>query len=216
VNTLFGCVVGAHAELHAIDPQSVGLADFGKPEGYVERQVAGWSSRYRRARTQDVPDCEEIMRWLEDNRPPEIGVGCIVHNDFRLDNLVLDASQPTRIIGVLDWEMATLGDPLMDLGASLAYWVEAADPPEMRAMRMMPTVAEGAPTRAEVVERYAAASGIAIDDIGFYYAFGLFRLAVIVQQIYYRAYHGQTKDPRFQNLNQWVAVLAEAAGRLTR
>ena len=119
VGALFDRVVDVHVELHSVDYRAVGLEDFGKPEGYVERQVAGWSDRYRRARTPDVPDCEGIMAWLEENRPPDSGPGCIVHNDFRLDNVVLDPDDPMRIVGVLDWEMATLGDPLMDLGASL-------------------------------------------------------------------------------------------------
>jgi aminoglycoside phosphotransferase (APT) family kinase protein len=214
VKALFDRVVDVHAELHAVDPAAVGLADFGRPEGYVERQVRGWSDRYRRARTPDVPDCESLMEWLEANRPPEVGPGCIVHNDFRLDNLVLSSADPLEVIGVLDWEMAALGDPLMDLGASLAYWVEAGDPPEVQAMRMMPTNVPGAPTRAEVVSRYAERSGLAIPDFGFYLCFGLFRLAVIAQQIYYRAFHGQTADPRFQQLNLWVAVLAKSAENL--
>jgi aminoglycoside phosphotransferase (APT) family kinase protein len=154
------------------------------------------------------------MAWLEASRPPDTGGGCIIHNDFRLDNVVLDARDPLEIIGVLDWEMATLGDPLMDLGASLAYWVDRTDPPEFQALHMMPTIVEGAPTRAEVVARYAERSGLAIDEFNFYYCFGLFRLAVIVQQIYYRSYHGQTDDPRFRGLNRWVGALAGAAGRL--
>ena len=168
-------VVDVHVELHSVDYRAVGLEDFGKPEGYVERQVAGWSDRYRRARTPDVPDCEGIMAWLEENRPPDSGPGCIIHNDFRLDNLVLDPADPMRIVGVLDWEMATLGDPLMDLGASLAYWVEQGDPRGFQAMRMMPTNADGAPTRAEVVARYAAKSGLEVRDFSFYYCYGLFR-----------------------------------------
>ena len=151
------------------------------------------------------------MAWLEENRPPGSGPGCIVHNDFRLDNVVLDPADPMRVVGVLDWEMATLGDPLMDLGASLAYWVEQGDSAGFQAMRMMPTNADGAPTRAEVVARYAAKSGLEVGDFSFYYCFGLFRLAGIVQQIYYRSYHGQTEDPRFQNLNLWVGGLAAAA-----
>ena len=151
------------------------------------------------------------MEWLEEHRPPDTGSGCIVHNDFRLDNVVLDPANPLRIIGVLDWEMATLGDPLMDLGASLAYWVEQGDSPAFQALRMMPTTADGAPTRAELVARYAAKSGLAVGDFSFYYCFGLFRLAVIVQQIYYRSYHGQTEDPRFRSLNLWVGALADAA-----
>ena len=211
IGALFDRVIGVHAELHAVDHRAVGLEDFGKPEGYVERQVSGWSERYRRARTPDVPDCENVMAWLEQNRPPESGRGCIVHNDFRLDNVVLDPGEPRRIIGVLDWEMATIGDPLMDLGASLAYWVEDDDPAPFQAMRMMPTNVAGAPTREEVVASYAAKSGFEIGDFGFYYCYGLFRLAGIVQQIYYRSYHGQTEDPRFKNLNLWVGVLARSA-----
>ena len=216
VASIFDRVVEVHAELHAIEPSAVGLADFGRPEGYVKRQVAGWSDRYRRARTPDVPDCEGIMAWLDANRPSEVGSGCVIHNDFRLDNLVLASDDPRAVVGVLDWEMATLGDPLMDLGASLAYWVERGDPPEMQAMRMMPTNAEAAPTRAEVVTRYAELSGLEIPSFDFYLCYGLFRLAGIVQQIYYRAYHGQTADPRFQHLNHWVAVLAAAAEKLIR
>ena len=206
VGGIFDRVVDVHVELHSVDFRAVGLEDFGKPEGYVERQVAGWSDRYRRARTPDVPDCEGIMAWLEENRPPDSGPGCIVHNDFRLDNVVLDPTDPMRVVGVLDWEMATLGDPLMDLGASLAYWVEQGDPEGFQAMRMMPTNADGAPTRAEVVARYAAKSGLEVGDFSFYYCYGLFRLAGIVQQIYYRSYHGQTEDPRFQKpqpLGRW-------------
>jgi aminoglycoside phosphotransferase (APT) family kinase protein len=216
VRSLFDRIVDVHIELHSVDYRAVGLEDFGEPEGYVERQVAGWSDRFRRARTPDVPDCERVMAWLEERRPPDSGGGCIVHNDFRLDNVVLDPKDPLRIIGVLDWEMATLGDPLMDLGATLGYWVERDDPPLFQAMRMMPTNVEGAPTRAEIVARYAAQSGVEIADSGFYYCYGLFRLAVIVQQIYYRSYHGQTEDPRFKNLNMWVSVLAEAAEALTK
>jgi aminoglycoside phosphotransferase (APT) family kinase protein len=211
VRALFDRVVGVHVELHSVDYRGVGLETFGKAEGYVERQVAGWSDRYRRARTPDVPDCEGVMRWLEENRPPESGHGCIVHNDFRLDNLVLDPTEPQRVVGVLDWEMATIGDPLMDLGASLAYWVERSDPSAFQAMRMMPTNVDGAPTREAVVALYAARSGVEIEDFSFYYCYGLFRLAGIVQQIYYRSYHGQTEDPRFKNLNLWVGVLAGAA-----
>jgi aminoglycoside phosphotransferase (APT) family kinase protein len=216
VRALFNRVVDVHVELHSVDYRAVGLEGFGKPEGYVERQVAGWSDRYRRARTPDVPDCESIMAWLEDNQPAEGGRGCIIHNDFRLDNIVLDPADPQRIVGVLDWEMATLGDPLMDLGGSLAYWVEQGDPPAFQALRMMPTNADGAPTRADVVSRYADKTGLEIGDIDFYYCYGLFRLVGIVQQIYYRSYHGQTKDPRFKNMNLWVSVIAEVAENVVK
>ena len=156
------------------------------------------------------------MGWLEEKMPPETDRPGLIHNDFKFDNVVLDPDNPLNIIGVLDWEMATLGDPLMDLGASLAYWVEQSDAAGFQAMRMMPTNADGAPTRAEVVARYAARSGLEIGDFSFYYCYGLFRLAGIVQQIYYRSYHRQTEDPRFKNLNLWVSVLAEAAENVIR
>ena len=128
VGALFDRVVDVHAELHSVDYRAVGLEEFGRPEGYVERQVAGWSRRYRAARTPDVPDGERVMAWLAENRPSDSTRPSLIHNDFRLDNVVLDPADLLRIVGVLDWEMATIGDPLMDLGASLAYWVEAGRP----------------------------------------------------------------------------------------
>jgi aminoglycoside phosphotransferase (APT) family kinase protein len=204
-------LVKAQYELHAVDYRRAGLADFGKPEGYVMRQVTGWSRRYRAARTPDAPDCEAVMAWLERRMPPDSPIPGIIHNDFKLDNVILDPDDPLRIIGVLDWEMATLGDPLMDLGSSLAYWVQADDPPELRAVRFMPTDAPGALTRAEIVDYYAGLSGRRIDSIDFYFVFGLFRLAVIVQQIYYRFFHGQTADERFRQLVRAVGVLDKVA-----
>jgi aminoglycoside phosphotransferase (APT) family kinase protein len=185
-------------ELHAIDYGKLGLENFGKPAGYVERQIIGWSNRYRAARTPDAPDCEDIMAWLQDKMPSDSENPAIIHNDFKLDNVVLNKDNPTEIIGVLDWEMATVGDPLMDLGGSLAYWVQKDDPPELQAIRFMPTDAEGALTRDELVDYYVDLSGRTIESFDFYYCFGLFRLAVIGQQIYYRYYHGQTGDERFQ------------------
>ena len=203
-----------HHQLHAIDYAAAGLADFGRPEGYVQRQVDGWTGRYRAARTDDAPDFEAVMAWLAARRPPDSPRPALVHNDFRLDNVVLDPADPTRIIGVLDWEMATVGDPLMDLGNSLAYWVEAGDGEEMQMMRLMPTHIPGALTRAELVAEYARRSGRDAGDIAFYYAFGLFRLAVIAQQIYYRYFHGQTRDKRFAMLILAVAALERRAGQV--
>jgi aminoglycoside phosphotransferase (APT) family kinase protein len=204
-------LVQVHHQLHAIDYRQVGLENFGKPAGYVQRQVLGWSKRYRAARTPDAPDCEDIMAWLEEKMPPDFPTPAIIHNDFKLDNVVLDKDNPGKIIGVLDWEMATVGDPLMDLGSSLAYWVQKGDPPEMQAMRFMPSDSQGALTRDELVGRYADLAGWAIDNYDFYYCFGLFRLAVIVQQIYYRFYHGQTKDKRFEALILGVHALEKTA-----
>jgi aminoglycoside phosphotransferase (APT) family kinase protein len=204
------CFLEAHLELHRIDYTAAGLADLGRPAGYVRRQVEGWSGRYRAARTADAPDFEAVMTWLARHQPADSPRPGLVHNDFRLDNVVLDPADPVRIIGVLDWEMATIGDPLMDLGNSLAYWVEAGDSAEMHALRLMPTHIPGALTRAEL----AAAYGRRIDDLVFYYAFGLFRLAVIAQQIYYRYFHGQTRDRRFAMLVFAVAALERRAAEV--
>ncbi len=143
--------------------------------------------------------------------PPDSENPAIIHNDFKLDNAVLDKEDPTKIIGVLDWEMATIGDPFMDLGSSLAYWVEPEDPPEIQAIRTMPTHLEGALSRKQMIDYYAQLSGRFIEDFSFYHCFGLFRLAVIAQQIYYRYYHGQTKDQRFKDLILYVVILEKVA-----
>jgi aminoglycoside phosphotransferase (APT) family kinase protein len=201
-------------KLHAIDYKGIGLESLGKPEGYAERQVAGWSARYRDARTPDAPDYERVMAWLKDKIPATPVKPAIIHNDYKFDNVVLDAANPLKIIGVLDWEMATIGDPLMDLGNSLAYWVERADPEAMQLIRMMPTNIEGALTRKEITDLYSARTGTSIATFDFYYCFGLFRLSVIAQQIYYRFYHGQTKDERFKMLIFAVKVLEEAATKV--
>jgi aminoglycoside phosphotransferase (APT) family kinase protein len=211
VRHLFEGLVKVQVELHAIDYHKIGLEEFGKPQGYVGRQVLGWSKRFRAARTPDAPDCEAIMSWLQRHMPPDSENPTIIHNDFKLDNVVLDKEDPTKIIGVLDWEMATIGDPLMDLGSSLAYWVEAGDPAERQAIRTIPTHLEGALARKQVIEHYAELSGRSIEDFSFYYCFGLFRLAVIAQQIYYRYYQGQTKDERFKVLIYAVGVLEKVA-----
>jgi len=207
-------LIDVHRELHSIDYRAVGLGDFGKPEGYVKRQVEGWSGRYRDARTPDAPDFEAVMGWLAAKMPPDSPHHSIVHNDYKFDNVVLDAANPLKIIGVLDWEMAALGDPLMDLGSSLAYWVEKNDPDNLQMIRMMPTNIEGALTRDELVARYAERSGVPVGGFDYYYCFGLFRLAVIAQQIYYRYYHRQTKDERFAMLIFAVKILEETALRV--
>ena len=206
-------LIQLHARLHALDLNETGLIDFGKPDGYVQRQIAGWSKRYSDVRTDDVPQCERLMQWLDDNRPAEMGA-CLVHNDFKFDNLILDANDPTRIVGVLDWEMAAVGDPFMDLGASLAYWVQRDDPDEVQALRTLPTTIEGMMTRNEVVERYMELSDRRVDDFTFYYVYGLFRLAGIAQQIYYRFKKGQTSDPRFAVFGFAVNMLVQQAEKL--
>ena len=198
-------------ELHGVDPVAAGLADLGRGPGYVGRQVAGWSQRFRAARTDDVPDLEAVMGWLDAQQPPDVGA-CLVHNDYRLDNLVLDAD--LEVVAVLDWEMATVGDPLMDLGGALAYWVQADDDDVLRAARRQPTDLPGMPTREQVVRHYAAATGRSVDDWPFYEVFGLFRLAVIAQQIYYRFHHGQTTNEAFKDFWFFVGYLDERCRRI--
>ncbi len=214
LHALFERFVEVLHELHALDYHEVGLAHLGKPQGYVARQVTGWSKRYRAARTPDVPDFEAVMAWLAEKMPPETERAAIIHNDFKLDNIVLDPADPFKIIGVLDWEMCTLGDPLMDLGSTLGYWVNKDDPPERQILRAMPTHLEGALTRREFVDTYGRLSGLRMDGFDFYYCFGLFRLAVIVQQIYYRYYHGQTTNERFKHFGLAVPVLEHAAAEV--
>ena len=184
--------------LHRVDAERAGLADLGKGTGYVERQVSGWSTRFRNARTEDVGDYEAVMAWLAAEQPDDVG-NCLIHNDFRFDNLVLDRDDPTRVLGVLDWEMATLGDPLMDLGGTLAYWVQDDDDEFFRQFRRQPTNLPGMLSRAEVVDYYCAATGheITPERWRFYEVYGLFRLGVIAQQIYYRYFHGQTHNEAY-------------------
>jgi len=193
-------------ELHQVDYQKAGLADLGKPDGYVKRQVEGWSQRYLAARTDNVPDFAGVRQWLNDHKPEQIRT-CVIHNDYRFDNIVFDPEHPTRAIGVLDWEMATLGDPLMDLGNSLAYWVEAGDDPLMQKMRRQPTHGAGMLTRDELVKIYLEKMRLPAVDFTWYRVYGLFRLAVIAQQIYYRFAAGQTKDQRFAQFHVMVAHL---------
>ncbi|WP_028240949.1 phosphotransferase family protein [Stutzerimonas azotifigens] len=184
-------------ELHNVDYEACGLGDLGKPQGYVRRQIEGWADRYERAMTPDAPAWAEVMAWLRDKMPADHFKPALVHNDYRFDNVILDPNDPMRIIGVLDWEMTTIGDPLMDLGNTLAYWVEANDPPPMQMIRRQPSHLPGMHTRQGFADYYARRAGIELPSIDYYYTYGLFRLAGIVQQIYYRYFHGQTKDKRF-------------------
>ncbi len=185
-------------ELHQVDWKAAGLESLGRGEGYVQRQIEGWSDRYRKARTENAVDFEGVMVWLTANMPLKDSATCVIHNDFRFDNVVLDPEHPMNVIGVLDWEMATLGDPLMDLGNSLAYWVQADDDETYQRMRRQPTHLPGMLTRREAIDYYASRTGRQVDDITFYLSYGLFRLAVIVQQIYYRYHHGQTTNQAFK------------------
>ena len=198
------------ADLHAVDVKAAGLADLGKPEGYARRQVEGWIRRFEKAKTSDVPHMDEIAKWLTE-RIPESSDATLVHNDYKFDNVMLDPKDPTRITAVLDWEMCTLGDPLMDLGTTLGYWVESSDDPRWKFVAFSPTYGAGALSRREMAERYAEKTGRDVSNMLFYYCFALQKIATIIQQIFYRYKQGHTSDPRFSQLDQIVAVLAETA-----
>jgi aminoglycoside phosphotransferase (APT) family kinase protein len=198
------------ALLHSLDYKAAGLADLGKPEGYVTRQVTGWINRYANARTDPLPEMDRVARWLSDHTPTESGAA-LVHNDFKYDNLVLDPGDLTRIVAVLDWEMATVGDPLMDLGTTLGYWVESGDPEPVQAGAVGPTALPGSLTRRELVARYAEKTGRDVSGVLFHYCFGLYKIAAIIQQIYARYVRGHTRDERFARLNERVAALSRQA-----
>lgn len=191
-------VIDKLIELHQVDYKAAGLEHLGKGGGYVKRQIDGWSGRYEKSKTWNVPGWRYVMDWLQANMPADVAT-VIIHNDFRFDNVVLDADDPQKIIGVLDWEMATLGDPLMDLGNSLAYWVQADDDRLQQMLRRQPTHLPGMFTRREVVDYYCDRMNLKPDNWTFYEVYGLFRLAVIVQQIYYRYHHKQTRNPAFKH-----------------
>src|SRR5439155_4967176 len=180
------------------------------------RQVNGWGERWLRAKTDELPEVEAAAAWLSRNMPAESGAA-LVHNDYKYDNLVFDPRDLTRIAAVLDWEMSTVGDPLLDLGTTLGYWIDPDDPPEMRARAYGPSWRPGSLVRTEIVERYALRSGRAIGSVLFHYVFALFKIAVIVQQLYRRYRDGHTRDPRFAGLLDWVrAVGGQAARALDR
>jgi aminoglycoside phosphotransferase (APT) family kinase protein len=202
-------MVDVQAQLHAIDPAQAGLESIGKGHGYVRRQVEGWSARMRNATTDDAPDFDQVMAWLDDRQPDDVAT-CVIHNDFKMDNVVFARDDVTRIVGVLDWEMATLGDPLMELGGNLAYWVEAGDK-EFEAFRRVPTHLPGMMTRWEFVQAYCERTGrqVTRDEWAFYEVYGYFRSAVIAQQIYYRYFHGETTNEFYSIFGPAVHLMRE-------
>jgi aminoglycoside phosphotransferase (APT) family kinase protein len=200
------------AALHQLDYAALGLGDLGKPQGYLERQVKGWIERYHGSKTHEVPEVAILSDWLI-ARMPSQSDNTLVHNDYKYDNIVLAEDDITQIRAVLDWEMCTLGDPLSDLGTAIAYWVNTDDPPEMQMVRWGPTTLEGSLTRAQIVERYAQQTGRDVSGIVFYYVFALFKVGVIIQQIYYRYHHGLTRDQRFATLGEFARMLIQTALR---
>ncbi|MBS1794918.1 MAG: phosphotransferase family protein [Acidobacteria bacterium] len=202
--------IGNLALLHALDYERIGLGELGRPEGYARRQTEGWTKRYFNAQTDDHPALAEVIEWLAEN-VPAAGGAALIHNDYKFDNVMLDPADLTRIVAVLDWEMTTIGEPLMDLGSSLAYWMAPDAGPEMLAMPFNPRVLMENVTRAELVRMYEEKSGRAVTDLLFYYVFGTFKLAVIAQQIYFRYVRGFTQDRRFASFNVFIGNLGRIA-----
>ncbi len=192
--------------LHQVDYKTAGLEDLGKPEGYAERQITNWAKQYEKAKTDAIPESELVIKWLQNNQP-KTHDNCLIHNDFKYDNVMFKDDSWTKINTVLDWEMCTLGDPLMDLGTSLSYWITEDDTDALKKGLPSPTVFKGNPNRTEIVELYSKKSGRTINNLVFYYVYGLFKLSVIVQQIYYRYRKGYTTDKRFEHLNKHTQLL---------
>lgn len=213
-------LIEALAALHLVKPAEIGLEDLGRPQGYVGRQLAGWTKRWEAALTGGGPEAEAaqaqmapVLDWLAHHIPPS-GAGALLHNDYRLDNCLLDTADPGHFVAVMDWDMCTRGDPLADLGYVLNYWVEPGDPEEWRAVASMPTWQEGFPSRAEAIAHYAARTGFDLSPIGWHQIFAVFKLAVIIQQIYIRFIRGQTQDQRFSTYGERVLGLTAKAAAL--
>lgn len=198
------------AFLHELNYEIVGLGDIGKPEGYLDRQVRGWTQRYIESQTHEYPEAQRVAEWMARHIPPS-PAATLVHNDYKYDNVVLAPNDIATIIGLLDWEMATIGDPLTDLGTALAYWTDAEDSEELQTIRWGPTTLRGSLTRAQIVERYARKSGRDVSHIAFYLTLARFKLAVIVQQIYFRFRQGLTQDQRFASMPSLIQSLLRAS-----
>lgn len=201
-------------ELHQVDASAPDLAGLGKGEGYIARQIGGWSERWRKSLNDDTDGCDDVLAWLAEKQPAHETAICVIHNDYRLDNVVLDPAQPLDIIGVLDWELSTLGDPLMDLGGSLGYWIQADDDAMFQSFRRQPSNAPGMMTRRELVAYYGERTGWNVDNFAYYEVFGLFRVMVIIQQIYRRFVLGQTTNPQFAGFGHAVAYMGKRCRKL--
>jgi aminoglycoside phosphotransferase (APT) family kinase protein len=207
-----GSVIDTLADLHAIDVQAHGLDSLGKPAGFVARQIRGWTERWHGSKTSDIPQMETLASWLDEHTPGDVARPSLVHGDYKLDNVMLDAAQPERMVGVFDWEMSAVGDPLVDVGILLAYWVHVASVNDASIGTV--TMRPGWYGRDEILERYAARSNRDLEKIALYEVFAVFKLAVVIQQIYARYVRGQTDDPRFAPLGERVTSLAAIASEL--
>lgn len=202
------------ATLHTLDYNAAGLGDFGKPDGFVERQVKGWAGRWEKAKTREISGVDQILAWLNEKMPTS-GAPSLIHNDFKLDNVALDPADPGRIASIFDWEMSALGDPLVDLGTTLAYWAHVYIPGQ-DGRRLLPTQTPGFFTRDQFVARYGEKTGYDLSKLGWYEAFALYKNAVVLEQIYVRFVRGQTKDKRFELLGYLVEPLIKKAMELAK
>lgn len=206
-------IVDTLADLHAIDVTSPPLSELGKPEGFVERQLRGWTERWHRAKTSELPEMDALAAWLTERLPPNPERAAVVHGDFKLDNVLLDPLDLGHLVAVFDWEMSALGDPLVDLGILLAYWAPTAPPSQQDGLTTV-THRPGWMSREEIIERYAERSGRDVAAIRYFETFALFKIAVVIQQIYFRYVRGQTDDPRFANFGDRVTYLARHAASI--
>lgn len=205
-------LVDTLAAFHAVDYAAIGLTELGKPDGFIQRQVEGWYRRWNRAKAEEVAAMDAVYDWLMAHLPSP-AAPTLIHNDYKLDNAMFAADDPSRIVAIFDWDMCTLGDPLNDLGALLAYWRDPSDPDWLQAISTMPA---GFPSRAEMIEWYGEKSGRSVADINFYHVLGLFRVVVIIAQIYIRYQRGQTQDKRFAAFGAMVPLMATMAQQRTR
>lgn len=198
------------ADFHAVDYEALGLGDLGKPDGFALRQIEGWYGRWQKAKVDEVPVFEQVYHWLLDNQP-EPQSPTLLHNDYKLDNAMFQHDDPSQMVAIFDWDMCTLGDPLVDLGTLMAYWTEASDPPFYKGLLGMPSPKYGFLTRQEIVERYAQRTGRDVSRIKFYHVLALYRVFVIVAQIYVRYHRGQTQDERFATFKHLLPIIAQSA-----
>jgi aminoglycoside phosphotransferase (APT) family kinase protein len=203
------------ADLHAVDYEAVGLGTLGKPDGFLQRQVVGWMKRWEAAKTREVPLMEKLGAWFLEHMPPPQGPS-LIHNDFYLHNIMIDQNDPGHVVAVFDWEMSTLGDPLVDVGIALNYWREKSDPEELTAPGLgeIHTIMPGFMSRDELIRRYGKRTGRDMSNIAFYWAWAHWKNATVVEQIYVRYVRGQTSDPRFANMGGSAPALAMAAARV--
>jgi len=203
-------------ELHQVDYIAAGLEDFGRPLGYAFRQVQGWNKRMQAAATADGETYEDVQDWLIDKLPQSEPPPTVLHGDYRLDNVILDKDDPFTIVALLDWEICALGNPLMDLGNALAYWVEADDPAYLQALMLQPSAVPGMLSRGEILQLYVEKTSLDASDFTYYITYGIFRNAVILQQIYYRYFHKMTGDKRFENFGVLVQALGNHCRKLIK